>query len=34
MQDFHNEIISFSIIMVVVIALGLFSAYIAKKNNI
>ena len=33
MIDFHNEIISFSIIIIVVFGLGLFSAYIQKKNK-
>ena len=31
--DLQNEIISFSIITIVVICLGLFYAYISKKYN-
>ncbi len=33
MENFYNETISFSIITIVVIALGLFSNYLTKRNN-
>jgi len=33
MQEFYNEIVSFSVITIVVIALAFFTAYIQKKHQ-